>query len=186
MSVLPSIRSIPGAAGVVDPVAGHNFTVMLIELPLESGGAADELHAGLQSLTLAAETIALAGFSECTGLDASMQPFEWKAGGENIRRFAQPLTYGNITLKRGVALSDDLWNWQRSFAEGRGHRRDGVVVLQDDEQIPRRMWVFQRGLPVHWTGPALNATSNQMAIEQLEIAHEGIVGLSIGESGFSI
>jgi phage tail-like protein len=67
--------------------------------------------------------------------------------------------------------------------EGRGKRRDGIIALLDDRRGPNNIWYFQRGLPVKYTGPSLNATQNNVAIESIEIAHEGIYQLPSVGSG---
>jgi phage tail-like protein len=67
-----------------------------------------------------------------------------------------------------------LWDWHFAFVEGHGKRRDGVIVLLDAARLPAHAWFFRRGLPVKYNGPSLNATANNVAIESIEIAHEGI------------
>jgi phage tail-like protein len=67
-----------------------------------------------------------------------------------------------------------LWDWHYGFVEGKGKRRDGVIILLSDLHVPNNIWSFRRGLPVKYTGPAMNATQNNVAIEAIEIAHEGI------------
>jgi phage tail-like protein len=73
-----------------------------------------------------------------------------------------------------VALSTDLWDWHYGFIQGKVQRRDGVVTLMDELHIPVKVWSFRRGIPVKWTGPSLNAAQNQVAVEELEITHEGL------------
>jgi phage tail-like protein len=117
------------------------------------------------------------GFSECTGLEIGLDAEEYKEGGNNGKslRFPSRVKWTNIKLKRGLALSDDLWLWHYGFVEGTVARRDGVVTLLDEQLNPVKVWAFKRGLPVRWTGPSLNAMQSQVAIEELEIAHEGLV-----------
>lgn len=117
------------------------------------------------------------GFSECTGLEIALDAEEYKEGGNNGKslRFPTRVKWTNIRLKRGIALSDDLWLWHYGFVEGTVSRRDGVVTLLDEQQNPVKVWAFKRGLPVRWTGPSLNAMQSQVAIEELEIAHEGLM-----------
>lgn len=149
----------------VDPYRAFNFVITLADSaaapgqPLKSGGSAP---AG--------------GFSECSGLEMSLDVEEYKEGGNNatILRFPTRLKWANLRLKRGIAMTDDLWLWHFGFVQGKVVRRNGVVTLQDERQKPVKMWAFTRGLPVKWTGPSLNATQNQVAIEELEIAHEGL------------
>ena len=56
----------------------------------------------------------------------------------------------------------------------RGSGRDGLIILLDQERKAAKVWQFVKGLPVKWTGPAMNATQNQVAIEEIEIAHQGL------------
>jgi phage tail-like protein len=85
--------------------------------------------------------------------------------------------WSNITLKKGISAGTDLWDWHYGFVEGRGKRRDGIVILQNDLHIPNNVWYFRRGLPVKYTGPSMSATQSDVAIESIEIAHEGIYQL---------
>jgi phage tail-like protein len=149
----------------VNPVRGYNFTITLVD-------SSSLLTAALASIRLAAA----AGFSECGGLETSLDVEEYKEGGNNgqILKFPTRVTWANLRLKRGIALSADLWQWHYDFSNGGGRRRDGLIGLLDDERNPVLVWVFRRGLPVKWTGPSLNAMQSQVAIEELEIAHEGL------------
>lgn len=149
----------------LDPVRVYNFLVTLVDSSSQ-----------MASVTLSIVLAPQAGFSECSGLELTMQPEEYREGGRNdaVLKFASRITWSTIRLKRGAALTDDLWNWHYGFVQGRGKRRDGIIVLQDDRHQPVRSWRFSRGLPIKWTGPAMNAGQNQVAIEEVEIAHEGL------------
>jgi len=149
----------------LDPVMGYNFLITFVE----SSSLLASVLSGIQN-------VVLGGFSECTGLESALQIEDYNEGGNNIGalRFPTRIAWTNIRLKRGAALSDDLWKWHYSFLEGTGKRRDGVITLQNDRHEPVKVWYFTRGLPVKWTGPALNAMQSQLAVEELEIAHEGL------------
>jgi phage tail-like protein len=154
-----------------DPFRGFNFTVSLID----SSSLLTVAATALQSM-------ALAGFSECSGLEMSLDIEEYKEGGNNgtILRFPTRVKWTNLRLKRGVTFADDLWQWHYNFSQGTGTRRDGIVVLQDERHNPAKVWSFTRGLPVKWTGPTFNATQSQVAVEEIEIAHEGLTVWSLG------
>jgi phage tail-like protein len=141
----------------VDPYRSLNFVISLI----------DSSSSGTQTA---------GGFSECSGLEMSLEVEEYKEGGNNgtVLKFPTRAKWTNLKLKRGVATSDDLWLWHYSFIQGQVQRRDGVVTLMDELQNPVKTWAFRRGIPVKWTGPTLNAAQNQVAIEELEITHEGL------------
>jgi phage tail-like protein len=111
-----------------------------------------------------------------------MQVEEYSEGGENrfIHKFPTRMTYSNIVLKRGITLSEDLWNWHADYVNGRGKRRDGIIILRSEQQIPLKTWLFERGLPLKWSGPSLNAAQSAVAIETLEIAHQGLRLASVG------
>src|SRR6185437_11910426 len=108
--------------------------------------------------------------------ETTMQVEEYREGGRNntVLQFPTRVSYAHIRLRRGAALTDDLWNWYYDFVQGKGKRRDGVIVLQDEQHNPVKTWQFTRGMPVKWTGPVLNAGQATVAIEELEIAHEGL------------
>ncbi|RPI57891.1 MAG: phage tail protein [Acidobacteria bacterium] len=148
-----------------DPPLTHNFVISLVDTTSAIGMALD-----LAGLALAG------GFSECSGLEMAMAPEEYKEGGRNggNLKFPSRVTWTNLTLKKGAALSTELWNWHYGFVIGNGRRRDGVIALLNEAQTPTLVWFFRRGLPVKYTGPALNAAQNTVAIEAIEIAHEGL------------
>lgn len=119
--------------------------------------------------------IAHAVFSEVTGLESETAVIEYRAGGENVVRKLPGLTkFGNIVLRRGVTQDAELWNWRKSVVEGNIDRRNGSVVLLDDKRNEVVRWNFHDGWICKWDGPAFNAKSNEVAIETIEIAHEGL------------
>ena len=159
----------------LDPLLNHNFVVSLLDSTSVLAPAAPPALAGILDT-------AAAGFSECSGLDLTIQPEEFKEGGQNgsVLKFPSRVTWTNLTLKRGVTESTALWDWHFSFVEGRGKRRDGIIVLLDSTRTPRQAWYFRRGLPVKYSGPSLNATQSSVAIEAVEIAHEGLHQIGVG------
>jgi phage tail-like protein len=161
-----------------DPPLTHNFLISLLDT--SSSGSL----AGSIALSFALDVV-LGGFSECSGLEMSMQPEEYKEGGQNgcTLKFPSRVTWGNIILKRGIGAWPALWDWHYGYATGEGKRRDGVITLVNDMHLPTNIWFFSRGLPVKYTGPTLNASQNTVAVESIEIAHEGIYqvpGISAG------
>jgi phage tail-like protein len=148
-----------------DPYRAFNFQITLLD-------SASALGALISVIT----NVPAGGFSECSGLEITLEFEEYREGGNNgtVLRFPTRTKWSNLRLKRGVALSDDLWLWHYGFVQGTVQRRDGIIALQDEQQNPVKAWSFSRGLPVKWTGPNLNASQSQVAIEELEIAHEGL------------
>jgi len=161
-----------------DPVLNHNFVIHLMNS--NAGGG----PAGLSSISDLMSALA-GGFSEFSGLEASMKVEEYNEGGRNgeVLKFPGRTSWSNIVLKKGIGSGTALWDWYYSFVVGRGSRRDGVIILLDELHIPHNIWQFQRAFPVKYTGPSLNATQSSVAIESIEIAHEGIFqvpGISLG------
>jgi phage tail-like protein len=121
--------------------------------------------------------ITQASFTECTGLDATTEVIETREGGSNttVRKLPGKTTYTDITLKWGMNASDELWRWRQDVINGTVTRRNGSIVLYD---LPNRAevarWNFVSAWPSKWEGPALNAKGNDVAIETLVLAHEGI------------
>ena len=150
----------------IDPLGTFNFYITLIDNSSVAG-----------TLISAAIGYFMAGFSECSGLDATVEIMDYREGGLNtyVHRFATRAIYSNLVLKRGlITLGDDLWNWHYSWVQGIGQRKDGLIFLLDDSRAPAKVWRFKSGIPTKWVGPALNAAQSTVAVESLEIAHEGL------------
>jgi phage tail-like protein len=115
-------------------------------------------------------------FAEVSGLDIEITPIEYRNGSEDItvRKIPGLKKFSNIVLKRGITGDTILWNWVKTVLEGRVQRADGTITLLDESRQAVLVWRFRRGWPCKLSGPALNATSNEIAIEILEIAHEGL------------
>jgi phage tail-like protein len=123
------------------------------------------------------EGITQAAFSEVSGLESETAVIEYRAGGEKVnavRKLPGLTKFGNIVLRRGVTQDAELWNWRKSIVEGDIDRRNGTIVLLDDKRNEVVRWSFRNGWICKWEGPALNATANEVAIETIEIAHEGL------------
>lgn len=119
--------------------------------------------------------LSIAGFKECGGLSSEVGCIEYREGGDFLVRKLPGLhKVGDITLKRGVTQSAELQEWHKNIVSGVADRRDGVVILLDDDMTPVVRWKFFNAFPRKWEGPYLNATGNEVAIESLELCCEGI------------
>ena len=156
-----------------DPLGAYNFLVTLLD-------TSSELMTAVKQIS----TLATGGFSECSGLESSLEVEEYQEGGNNsaILKFPTRATTVPIQLKRGIGRNDDLWRWHNSFVMGRGQRRDGLIALQNDNREPVKIWAFHRGIPTRYRGPTLNAAQSAVAIEEVEITHEGLALLSTSSS----
>jgi len=120
--------------------------------------------------------ITQAGFQECSGLDSTTDPVEYREGGENttVRKLPGKTTYSDISLKWGLTDSDELWQWRKSVVDGKIRRKNGSIVVLDSEGNEKIRWNFVNAWPSKWEGPSFDAKANDIAIETLTIAHEGI------------
>lgn len=172
--------ALENATGIrLDPPLTHNFLISLINT--SSVGAAIASSA----MSLVGDVL-FGGFSEASGLDMSMEITKKFQGGQHGQQLIFPnhLAWGNITLKKGVSrIFQTGWDWLYAFGDGKVKRMDGVILLMDSQHIPHNLWYFKNGLPAKYTGPNFNAKANDVAIETLEIAHEGLWQLSISALG---
>jgi phage tail-like protein len=120
--------------------------------------------------------ITRAGFRECSGLDSAQDPISYREGTDPITTRSLPglVKYSHITLKWGMTDDTALWDWRQKATDGKVERKNGSIVLLDDTGEEKMRWNFHDAWPTKWTGPSFNATGNEVAIETLEIAHEGV------------
>ncbi len=146
----------------LDPLPGFNFYIALVD------------DSSTMSSISSLASFALGGFAECSGLESELSTVDHEEGGVNdrVHRFPGRFAFPNIVLKRGVGFGEDLYLWHEQFLAGEGKRRNGLVFLANEMSIPIKTWTFERGIPVKWQGPSLNAQASDVAIETLEIAHE--------------
>ncbi|MBL8844023.1 MAG: phage tail protein [Planctomycetes bacterium] len=132
------------------------------------------------SLAQGGQLVCAGAFSEVSGLEATMTPKKFAEGGRNwgeLQR-AGPVTFGTVTLKRGVTSVGDLWSWFDAVArEGNGGMRlSAEIEVRDDvEGAPLLRIKLTNVLPVKFKAPDLNAAATQVAVEELQLVHEGLV-----------
>lgn len=117
-----------------------------------------------------------AGFKECSGLDSISESGDYREGTDPLtyRKLPGLASYSNIELKRGISSNDELWRWRQEIAKGNTERRNLSIVLLDDTGNERIRWNLVNCWPARWSAPGLDATENEVAIESLELAHEGV------------
>jgi len=177
VALVGPIQSLTGIR--LDPPLNHNFLVMIVD----TSSFGSIVKSGAISLV---GDVLIGGFSECSGLTMSMEDAKRHEGGLNNteHRFPTRFTWPNITLKRGVSrISQSGWDWLYDFGDGKVKRKDGLIMLMDGRHLPHNLWTFKRGFPVKFEGPEMKGAGNEVAIESLEIAHEGLWQLSILKIG---
>jgi phage tail-like protein len=116
-----------------------------------------------------------AAFAECDGLEMTMDVKTIREGGNNTQqiRLTGPVSYGSVTLKRGMTGNFDLWRWFRAIQREPRTRATATVVLYAPDRVTvNAEFVLSRCLPVKLKSPPLNAKDGLVAIEELQIAYE--------------
>ena len=180
---------------LVNPVPVFDFTVVMMDArPESSAGLTDLVGAGVGL----AKSAILGSFAEVSGLNAEMETEEYREGGSNAapHKFIKWGKYPNLVFKRGMTANADIWDWyyQVIYKTANPVRKDGLVLLTDrgpgapggspaplglpgPDRLPVAAWFFRSALPERLQGPQLNAKSNEIAIETLELVHEGLYRL---------
>jgi phage tail-like protein len=138
-----------------DPYAAYNFQVIVTNV---SG-----------------DGVAVSGsFSEVSGLEVEIPPIVYRNGSEDItqRKIPGLKKFTDITLKRGVTGHVGFWNWIVEALNGQVRRTSGSILLLDENRREVMRWNFARAYPCKYTGPGLNASNNEVAIETLVVCCE--------------
>lgn len=118
------------------------------------------------------------GFSEVSGLTQENQAIEYREGNfpeYSTIKMPGMRKFGNVTLKRGIVKSDnEFFRWLSTIKLNQVERRNVVISLLNEEHAPVMTWVVHNAFPVKVEGPQLKASGNEVAIESIELAHEGL------------
>lgn len=126
---------------------------------------------------IASTSEAVAAFREVSGLTASVDVVEYREGNSrdlHPKKLFGLRKYTNIVLKRGITTNNELWVWYRQIVNGIADRRNGAIVLLDEEHNDTLRWNFYEAWPAKLDWPTFNATSNEVAVETLELVVEKI------------
>jgi phage tail-like protein len=121
--------------------------------------------------------ITATSFSEVCGLETSIDVVEYRAGDAKLNTEQKlPGLYktSDVILKRGLTQDLSLWNWINSAMSGNVVRTPIAIILLDQADNPVLIWKLRNAWPCKWTGPVLCAGSSEVAIETLQICHEGL------------
>jgi phage tail-like protein len=123
------------------------------------------------------DDLAAGGFSECSGLALETEVHDYFEGGLNgtVLRFPTRTRQSNLVLKRGI-VDRVLWDWYFRLTQGIVELRNGSVAVLDPaggEVVAE--WHFLLAFPSKWQGPDLNAGQSNVAVETLELCHQGLV-----------
>jgi phage tail-like protein len=122
------------------------------------------------------EGIAQAAFAEVNGLQIETEVMEYAEGGNNnfIHRLPGRTKISNLTLKRGMVGSNELFKWYAKSVQGHIEPRNLSVIMYDAAGNELMRWDFIKAYPIKWIGPQFSASSNANAVETLELAHAGL------------
>lgn len=141
----------PDTGGRNDPFASFRFTITFDGLPP-------------------------GGFSDCTGLQMDTDVQDYPEGGLNTHtwKFVTRSKQVNLTLKRGI-VNKVLWDWYHDITVGKMTFRNGTIsVLDSSGSTPVLEFQILKAFPVKWSGPELSASQSNLAVETLELAHQGL------------
>jgi phage tail-like protein len=144
-----------------NPYGAFNYIVAL-------GGAQGDGQSG----------VVIGGFSDVSGLGVDISYSEYRNGNEKFnttRKIPNTHKLDDITLKRGIMGSDDLFNWLKGVRDGTADPRNITITLLDEARNPVVTWAVRNAQPKKWAGPTLAAKGGgEVAMEELHLVHEGI------------
>jgi phage tail-like protein len=121
---------------------------------------------------------ASSGFTEISGLSIEAEVIEYREGSSpqnNTIKMPGLQKFSNVTLKRGIVASDnDFFNWMNTVLSGQVERRDVTISLLNERREPVRVWKLRNAWPCKVQAGDLNASGNEVAVEIIELAHEGL------------
>jgi len=144
--------------------AAHPFTAFNFEVDIKVDSVSDR--------------VCMATFSECDGLEMSMEPKTIREGGRNAGpvHMVGPVGFGELTLKRGMTANVDLWRWFEAVSApgGGGLRATADIVVMAADRTVQMQFRLEGLLPVKIKAPALSAKDGQLAIEEMQVAYESL------------
>lgn len=121
--------------------------------------------------------IPAASFTEVSGLEVSIDVVDYRSGDSKLntsQKLSGIYKVSDVTLKRGLTQDLSLWNWINNATAGNVTRTNVVIRLLDQSDNPVLVWTLRNAWPCKWSGPVLSAGSSDVAIETLELCHEGL------------
>jgi phage tail-like protein len=151
-----------------------------------SAGARQDPYLGSR-FVVEVESMFVGSFAEVSGLELQVETETYAEGGVNTHSHELPsrASSPNLVCKRGLTDSTLFWEWTRGTVDGTVVRKNGLVFLLNAAGAPAWGWGFTNAYPVKWTGPTFTADQGEVAVEALELAHDGlktVPGLPAGAS----
>jgi phage tail-like protein len=140
----------------------------------ESGSRKDPIPSF--RFTVSFEDLPPSGFSDCTGLTNETEVQDFREGGLNTHtwKFATRTKQSNLTLKRGI-VNKLLWDWYQDMVNGKMKFRNATIIVHDPSGSEDVLeFQIKQAFPIKWVGPDLSASQNNLAVESVEFAHQGL------------
>src|SRR5262249_29472577 len=151
---------------LLSPIHNFRFQIDFNEDPLTGGPNNPDV------------SLCSGAFSECSGIEATMEPKVIKEGGRNYgpAQRAGPVTFATVILKRGAPATRHLWKGQqlRTSGSGYAYRLAATIAVQDWAGNKVLAWRLEKAMPIKFKAGDLNARGTDVTIEELHLAHEGI------------
>lgn len=118
-------------------------------------------------------------FSEVSGIGAEIDIEEYREGGVNefVHKLLKNTKYGNLICRKGVTKSTVLYDWYKQVVIGNIERKMVTIILLDYQKTPIKNWSYKNCIPISWKGPELKSDNNTIAMESVELVHQGLVWL---------
>lgn len=145
----------------------------------------DHLFAGAGGTTgsflVEIDEVPVGRFTECEGLEVEIEIETYQEGGVNgfVHKLPGRMTWPNIVLRRGVTWSNDVFDWfnqaagSKFVAHGKADRQPVGITMVSGTGERLRTWTLIDAIPVKWTGPTFDTSTDAVATEELEVAHHG-------------
>ena len=136
----------------------------------------DDLRLSALQVAVTFDGMPTAFFRSVSGLSMEIEVVEFREGGENgaVHKIPGRVKYPNIVLKQGFAGASDLQKWAFRIAAGQFEHKNATIVISDQRSQVVARYTLTNAWPTKWSAPDFDATSNDVAIETIEIAHEGL------------
>jgi len=129
------------------------------------------------SFVVEIDGIASSAFKSVSGLAGEAEVIEYREGSDPLRssrKLPGRIRYPNVRLSRGLTTTRDLWDWWETVVNGTLDRRNVAIILLDDSRTEVLRWFLRDAWIAKFEAPDLDAGGNEVAIETIELAHEGL------------
>jgi phage tail-like protein len=135
----------------------------------------DDVRLSSLQVAITFDGMPTAYFRSVSGLSMEIEVVEFREGGSNdVHKLPGRVKYPNLVLKQGFSGASELQKWAFRIAAGQFEHKNATIVISDQKGQPVARYTLTNAFPAKWEGPDLDASSNEIAIETIEIAHEGL------------